>query len=207
LLLILAVAGFLISYFVSNQNNIVKAIEVMITVLVAACPCALGIAIPMAIVIGSAKAAKQGIIFNSPEAFQRLGKIKYLAFDKTGTLTKGQVGVHSYTGSTAVLPYVLAIEELEIHPIATGIKKYLLSQGVEKYAGTLKNVAPLTYQTADQTIKLLNQKNLSPNLEWEIKKEDNDFIETYVVVNDKVVGLFKMADEIRENAKENNSKY
>jgi Cu+-exporting ATPase len=202
LLLILAVAGFLISYFVSNQNNIAKAIEVMITVLVAACPCALGIAIPMAIVIGSAKAAKQGIIFNSPEAFQRLGKIKYLAFDKTGTLTKGQVGVHSYTGSTAVLPYVLAIEELEIHPIATGIKKYLLSQGVEKYAGTLKNVAPLTYQTADQTIKLLNQKNLSPNLEWEIKKEDNDFIETYVVVNDKVVGLFKMADEIRENAKE-----
>lgn len=94
-----------------------------IAVLVVACPCALGIAVPMSLAVASAKGAKQGIVIRDPNALSLLSKIRNVVFDKTGTLTTGSLRVASskvFTDAKA-LEYASAIEKSSHHPIARAI--------------------------------------------------------------------------------------
>lgn len=96
-----------------------------IAVLVVACPCALGIAVPMSLTVAAAQGARKGIVIRDPNALSTLSKIRTVVFDKTGTLTTGQLRVQEsrILGDAKALEYASAIEQASHHPIAKAIAK------------------------------------------------------------------------------------
>lgn len=119
---LLVFIGWIISGPVSN------ALEHAITVLVISCPCALGLATPLAVMAGTGAGARSGILFKNAEALEKAGKIKNVALDKTGTITEGTMTV------TKIFPYEMdetefldmarTIERMSVHPLSDSIVKY-----------------------------------------------------------------------------------
>ncbi len=140
-ILLLSLATFISWYLIDNQ--LAKAVSTAVSVLVIACPCALGLATPIALLVASGKAAKKGIVIRSPKAIERAIGITDVVFDKTGTITTGQMSLLEMvlidnpltTDSTAIsasdlLSFILSVECMDSHPIATAISKSLAKQGV-----------------------------------------------------------------------------
>ena len=98
-----------------------EAIEHAVAVLVIACPCALGLATPIAIMVGSGKGAKNGILFRNAEALETLGKSDIFVFDKTGTLTEGKLFITKKTVEGEDFELLKRVEALSEHPIAKAI--------------------------------------------------------------------------------------
>lgn len=102
------------------------ALSSAIAVLVISCPCALGLATPVAIMVGNGMAAKNGILFKNATALENAGKIKYIALDKTGTITKGTPQVTNIIPAQGIseaklLAYAASLESMSEHPLATAI--------------------------------------------------------------------------------------
>ena len=103
-----------------------------ICVLVVSCPCALGLATPVAIMVGNGVGAKNGILFKTAEALQETGNIKVVALDKTGTITKGEpVVTDIYGEEEEILKIAGALESKSEHPIAKAIMKYVEEKGIK----------------------------------------------------------------------------
>ena len=143
--LLLSIITFIAWYFTGAE--LVKSVTAAVAVLVIACPCALGLATPIALMVATGKAAKSGIVLRSPRSIEKAVGITDAVFDKTGTITTGQMALLEMTlinnplstDSTALstsqlLSYALSIESLDSHPIAKAISTSLLKQGVTKIA-------------------------------------------------------------------------
>jgi len=127
---ILAVAAATCAYGVWSGAGWGVAIEHAIAVLVITCPCALGLATPLALMVGAGRAARAGILFQDVEAIERAGRIDAVFFDKTGTLTVGEphiVGVYAEPGSCedAVLAAAATAEQGSEHPLARALGGYV----------------------------------------------------------------------------------
>ena len=101
-----------------------------VAVLIIACPCALGLASPMAVVIGVGRAAENGILFNDVEAIEKMNKIDTICFDKTGTLTTGEMHVKNIKSLNGLseedmMSYAFSVEKYSNHPIAKSISQLL----------------------------------------------------------------------------------
>ena len=129
-----------------TQADLAKSITTAVAVLVIACPCALGLATPIALMVASGKAAKSGIVIRSPRSIEKAVGITDAVFDKTGTITTGQMVLLEMTlinnpltsSSTAIstselLSYALSIESMDSHPIAVALAAALQKQGVAKF--------------------------------------------------------------------------
>ncbi len=108
-----------------------------ISVLVISCPCALGLATPVAIMVGNGMGAKNGIMFKTAQALEEAGKTKTIAVDKTGTITKGEPQVTDFLPSEGItekelLFYANALERKSEHPLATAIRSYAKEQKIEE---------------------------------------------------------------------------
>lgn len=125
----------IISYFIFGSMNINRAIFASLSVLVMGYPCALGMAMPLALIRGSEKAAEKGILMRSGEAFQVFPYIKRIVFDKTGTLTKGELEVTDFINyhdrKENVLFFLASSEKLSEHPIAEAILDYAGRQQIK----------------------------------------------------------------------------
>lgn len=107
-----------------------------ISVLVISCPCALGLATPVAIMVSSGMGAKNGILFKTAEAIEKSGKIQIVALDKTGTVTKGEPEVTDIicaegTGESELLRYAYALEKTSEHPLAKAVVRYAESKNTD----------------------------------------------------------------------------
>lgn len=118
------------------------AINVFITVLVVACPCSLGLATPLAIVVSSGVASREGILIKNSESLENAHKVKTIVFDKTGTLTKGKLSVSKMFNyerlcgveidtNAEILKVVASIENKSEHPIARGIVDFAKENNIE----------------------------------------------------------------------------
>lgn len=112
------------------------ALTIFVSVLVIACPCALGLATPTAIMVGTGKGASLGVLFKSAESLENAHKVNAVVFDKTGTLTKGKPVVTDLISKGKVsdkklLEYIYAVENGSAHPIAKAIIEYAQSQNAE----------------------------------------------------------------------------
>lgn len=125
--LVLSACTFLGWFFVSGDG--LFSVSLAISVLVVACPCAMGLATPAALMVGTGRAAKLGILIRSAEGLEKAHALNVLVFDKTGTLTRGTpevVAVQVLEGYTAedLLPRVCALEKLSNHPLAGAVVRY-----------------------------------------------------------------------------------
>lgn len=107
-----------------------------VSVLVISCPCALGLATPVTIMVGNGVAARHGILFKTAAALEQLGRVRVIALDKTGTITEGTPHVTDIipaadTDITTLLTYAYALEQGSEHPLAGAVCRYALEQGVE----------------------------------------------------------------------------
>jgi Cu+-exporting ATPase len=109
----------------SGSLNVSLSIQLAISVLVISCPCALGLATPVAIMVGTGKGAENGILIKSAEAFELMEKTDVILFDKTGTLTSGAMTFHSiqvFNGTeNVILQNAAAVESLSEHPLSKAI--------------------------------------------------------------------------------------
>ena len=144
---VLAIGTFAGWYF--TGSSLTKSISIAITVLVIACPCALGLATPVALLVASGRGALRGIVIRQPRTLEVARKVDTVLFDKTGTLTEGVMNVQQATisldaGKTLgasfasiltednILASALAIESFDSHPVASSISQYAQSHGATK---------------------------------------------------------------------------
>ncbi len=112
------------------RQDISFAIKIFTSVLVISCPCALGLATPTAIMVGTGLGASNGILIKNGEALESTHKVKAVVFDKTGTVTYGKPTVTDIVGSEKVLPLCASAETSSNHPIANAVVSYAKEKGV-----------------------------------------------------------------------------
>ena len=137
----LAIAVFVIWYDLGPAPGLVFATVGLVTVLIIACPCALGLATPTAILVGTGRAAEYGVLIRSGEALDRLARVRTLLLDKTGTITEGRPSVtHIVTAKRAddtplapaeVLRWAASVEQRSEHPLALAVVRAAKDRQVE----------------------------------------------------------------------------
>ncbi len=154
---VLAIGVFVGWYY--SGYSLTQSISVAITVLVIACPCALGLATPVALLVASGRGAQRGIVLREPRVLEVARKVDTVVFDKTGTLTEGVMNVQNAVISSAagsvlgasfallineatILSSANAIESANSHPVALAISRYALSAGAKSYVATDFSVTP-----------------------------------------------------------------
>jgi len=144
--IVIAIVTFLIWFFL---GNLTLAMMTSVSVLIIACPCALGLATPTSIMVGTGKGAENGILIKGAESLELAHKIQTIVLDKTGTITQGKASVTNYITVNGVaegneiklLALVAAVEQNSEHPLAEAVVKYAESQGVKKAISDVKNFA------------------------------------------------------------------
>ncbi|KZE68771.1 ATPase P [Fictibacillus phosphorivorans] len=127
----IAVAAFIAWYFFVDPGNLPQALEVSIAILVIACPCALGLATPTSIMVGTGKGAEQGILFKGGEYLEGAHRINAILLDKTGTVTNGKPEVTDLVEvKEGFLSEVISAEKSSEHPLAEAIVEYGKSNGI-----------------------------------------------------------------------------
>lgn len=130
--MMIAALTFVVWWWVGPEPGWPYAIISAVTVLIVACPCALGLATPMSVMVGVGRAAGKGILIRNGDALQQAQELTTVVFDKTGTLTEGQPQVveHRVLGeASAVFPLIAAVEKRAEHPLAQALCRWLQEQG------------------------------------------------------------------------------
>ena len=213
--LVIAVISFVLWLAVSK--DLAHAINIFVSILVVACPCSLGLATPLAVVIASGNASKKGILVKTSEALENTHKVKTICFDKTGTLTKGTLSVskiynYGEIEENELIKKVASIENKSEHPIARAIVNYAKEKNIElEEVKEFKAIAGfgVSAETNDGdkyligNSKLMNNENIEiPNDEDEktLVNEGNSIL--FVSKNGKLVALIGVKDVLKENVAE-----
>ena len=196
--------------------GIVSAISFFVSVLVIACPCALGLATPTSIMVGTGKGAENGILIKSGEALEITHKIKTVIFDKTGTITEGKPYLTDFIifnkfNKNEILQYIVSVEKKSEHPLAEAIVNYGLKKNVEILEST-RFIAMSGYGVRatinDNNIQIGN-KRLMKISEVEGFEEGNTEYERlsnegktpmYISVNGKFAGIVAVADIVKDTS-------
>jgi heavy metal translocating P-type ATPase len=135
---ILAIAAITLAAWMvfAPQLGINHALIAAVSVLIIACPCALGLATPTSILVGTSRAANMGVLFRKGDALQRMAEIRSVAFDKTGTLTVGRPDIVDHwmaegTDRQAILAIAAGLQSASTHPIARAVVNFVNDQGIE----------------------------------------------------------------------------
>ena len=130
--IVLGIAVIVLIIWLILGESVGFALTRAISVLVISCPCALGLATPVAIMVGNGKGAKNGILFKNAASLELAGRTKIVALDKTGTITKGEPEVTDIIGDEELLGIAYALEAKSEHPLAKAIVKYGENSGIPK---------------------------------------------------------------------------
>ena len=124
----IAILTFILWFILGGDNGVVQGLLAAVTVLVIACPCALGLATPTAIMVGVGKGAENGILIKDAESLELAKKVNAIVLDKTGTITEGRpevTGIQWLTNDDATKDILLSIEKQSEHPLAEAVVKHL----------------------------------------------------------------------------------
>ncbi len=212
IIFIIAFVSFITYLIITKNFN--EAIETFVTILVVACPCALGLATPLALVTSCGKAASEGILIKTSETLEKAHQVDTIVFDKTGTLTYGNLRVarlNNYSDYTndELITLIASLEHKSTHPIASAFKTYkdehkLKLKKVEKFstisnlgiAGTINDKK--IYLGSSKILEKLELYNKYKKEELALAKEGNSIV--YVIENKKVIALIGVQDVIRVEA-------
>ena len=207
---ILAILTFWV-WFVLLEASFVTSLLYGVAVLIIACPCALGLATPTALMVGTGRSAKMGVLLKNGTVLQEIQKVQTIVFDKTGTLTEGKPVVTDIIGDEVeVLGLAASLEEASQHPLAEAIVKRASEAGLE--IQTVENFQALhgkgvSGQINGKQVLLGNAKMLDgmdissiyqEKLE-ELEKEAKTVV--FLAVDNEIKGLLALQDIPKENAK------
>ena len=213
-IIIIAIIAFAIWFMITK--NIATAINIFVTILVVACPCSLGLATPLAIVIASGNASKRGILIKTSEALENAHKIKTICFDKTGTLTKGELTIskiynYSNLKENEIIRIVASIENKSEHPIARAIVNEAKNQkieleDVEEFKsipgyGVSANINQNKYLIGNKKLMLENNITISQEQdELNLVSDGNSIL--FVTEGQKLIALIGVKDVLKAESKD-----
>lgn len=131
IVIVIALVTFIVWYFFASPGNLEPALVAAISVLVIACPCALGLATPTSIMVGTGKGAENGILYKGGEHLEKTHKVDVVVLDKTGTITNGTPEVTDFSGDDEALRLLASAEKGSEHPLASAITAYAKEKNLE----------------------------------------------------------------------------
>ena len=193
IIIIIALLSFLSYILLGYSFN--DSIITFITILVIACPCSLGLATPLAIIVSEGICAKNGILIKNSEILEKASKITTVVFDKTGTLTYGKLKIskiynYSNLNDNELITLAGSLELQSSHPISTAFSEYMQNNNIQiKEVKNFENIPGYGIKgiIENSTIILGNRKILS---KYNINIENN------------IIGLIGVNDILRDNSKE-----
>jgi Cu+-exporting ATPase len=224
----ISIVTFLVWYFViplpanSDVNLFTRALINMVAVLVIACPCAMGLATPTAVMVGTGKGAENGILLRSGEALERAGKINIVVLDKTGTITKGQPivtdikildkSVNEHDHEAYLLQLVASVEKASEHPLGEAIVaeagqrglglqlpdefKAVSGMGIEAIVGGVNVLVGNTKLMASHGV-VINEG------EADILRLQNEAKTVVLIAVDRILeGIIGIADPVKDTSRE-----
>ena len=205
-----------IVWFISG-SGLTAALTFFISVLVIACPCALGLATPTSIMVGTGKGAENGILIKSGEALETAHKIKTVVLDKTGTITKGKpvltdLKVYSNFDENEILQLAASAENNSEHPLAEAIVNGAKEKNVEFKQYDKFRAMPgygIRATIDEKEIQIGNRKLMaSRKISTEAAEKDYEILSNegktpmFISVNNELAGLIAVADVVKETSKE-----
>lgn len=184
------------------QGDTSKALVASISILVIACPCALGLAVPLAIKVEFGILATKGILIKNSETIEKIVKVNTVVFDKTGTITEGKPKVKSTNLPEDILKLVSAIESKVNHPLSTAIIEFSKSIGLEFSNINVENIKNVPGKGIEGTANGITIRIFKPDKEMENSNGTISIV--YILENNNFIekGYIEFEDNIKENVKE-----
>lgn len=219
IVMILAVWTFVIWFVIGPQPQLVYALVTSVTVLIIACPCALGLATPMSLMVGIGKGAEHGILIRSGEALQTARAIQIVVLDKTGTITKGKPELTDVANSNQsvvdgdqLLKLAASVEKVSEHPLAQAIvegaqaRRLELTevQDFEAIPGHGVSAKVEGRSVLIGNLKLMNREKIALG-ELEEKSRslaDDGKTPMFIAIDNKAAGIVAVADTVKEDSAE-----
>jgi P-type Cu+ transporter len=217
IVLVIAALTALIWIFFGGDNAITFALVNTVAVLIIACPCAMGLATPTSIMVGTGKAAEMGVLFRKGEALQTLQEAKVVALDKTGTLTKGKPELTDFKAQagfsdTELLALVASVEKQSEHPVAQAIVKSATSRGstlsevsefeaIPGFGVSAKVNGKLVQVGADRYMTKLGL-DVSSFADEAARLGDEGKTPLYAAIDGRLAAIIAVADPIKEGTPE-----
>ena len=215
----IAVIAFVLWLIFGPAPAFTFALVTFVTVLIIACPCALGLATPTAILVGTGLGAENGILIRDAESLEIFHKTKTIVFDKTGTLTKGEPEITNIELQSTkyeekeILKYAASIEKGSEHPLAEAIVKYAEEKKIELIKPTKFNAVAghgVEGVIDSKKIYLGNRKlmerekiTIDENTETQIQKLENEGKTVMILaIDSEIAGLIAVADTLKDHSKE-----
>lgn len=216
IVLSIAIISFIVWYFVLN-SSLEFALTRFISVLVIACPCALGLAIPTAVTVGVGRGAELGILIKNSEVLETSKNLKTILFDKTGTLTKGKPEVTDIIGigidEKELLKLTASVEKNSQHPLAEAIVRKAKEKGIElmktEKFNTFEGKGVIAKVQRKEVVignrVLFKKKNISFSKEIEEKISQLEYdgkTVIFIALSKKILGVMAIADTLKETTKD-----
>jgi Cu2+-exporting ATPase len=212
----LAIISAAIWYFLGPEPQITYSFVTLVTVLIIACPCALGLATPTALMVGIGKGAEHGILIKNAEALENAKQVDIVVVDKTGTITKGQpevneiIWLRSDVKRDQILEEVLAIENKSEHPLANSIVKYLnhlsnSSLNVIKFnsetgLGVSATIYENEYLIGNYQLMKENQIDIEEEHQYFNQFGNTAQTQVFVAKNKSLTALITISDQIKDSS-------
>ncbi len=215
--IIIAILSFVGWFDFGPQPNLIYALIVFVTVLVIACPCALGLATPISLMVGVGKGAENGILIRSGDALETAQKINAIVLDKTGTITEGKpslTDVISTNGfdESIILALSASIEKASEHPLADAIVKGAEEKSLELFEPKNFNAVPGhgVEATVNERKVLLGNKKMMTKFnitlngleEKSVQLADEGKTPMFVAIDGQAAGIIAVADIVKRDSKE-----
>lgn len=205
--IIFSIITFLSWFFLGPEPVWANAISNFIAVLVIACPCALGLATPTAVVVATGRASLKGLLISGGDILEKASTIDTIVFDKTGTITEGKPTVIEIDADDQILLEVASIEQFSEHPISKAIVAYAKNKNLKlsepdsfnvvKGKGIKSQIGGNDYLIGNLALLSDNQIDVDESLK---PKKIGSHI--FIVKNNKHVGIIVVGDKIKETSKE-----
>ena len=218
IVIVVAIITFIIWYTFGPDPSMVYAFVNAIAVLIIACPCALGLATPMSVMVGVGKGAQNGVLIKNAEALVNLNKIDVLITDKTGTITEGKPSVEkvvdlSNNNDEMLLQYIASLNQYSEHPLAEAVVKHGKNKNIELVSvddfeavsgkGVIGTVASKKIVLGNKKLMEQIDSHVSEHIENEIVAEQKlGKTVSYISINGKVEGYVSITDAIKKSSKQ-----
>lgn len=214
IILLIAIISFLVWYVILGQEFLFS-LSIFISVVVVACPCALGLAIPTALTVGVGLAAKYGILIKDGETLEVSNQISHVLLDKTGTITVGQPVLsdiinYSNMDDDEILQIARSIEQFSQHPISSALfnndkKEDYTLYSVEDFEnisgkGVKGSINDTTYFIGNKKLMLDNGIDIPEHIIEDLKKEEHDLKTSIILASNTVLAIISVEDSIKENS-------